>query len=174
MPLSFTRFYNSTASEVGVMGKGWRHSYEISLSIEKDSYIIHLSDGQDETYFIDDNENIISIFDDFNRLEKYEEGFKYKSKEDAIYTFNKEGRLETIKNKEDIGLNFYHDNEGKLKKVSNGLGSSFEFEYDHSSRLSLVKDHTGRKIKYSYTGKQLGSAYDRAVWDIHIIMKMNS
>ena len=71
VPLSFTRFYNSTASEVGAMGKGWRHSYEISLSIEKDSCIIHLSDGQDETYFIDDDENIISIFNDFNRLEKY-------------------------------------------------------------------------------------------------------
>ena len=162
VPLSFTRFYNSKADEVGVMGKGWRHSYEISLSIEKDSCIIHLSDGQDETYFIDDDENIISIFDDFNCLERYEEGFRYKSKEGAIYTFNKEGRLETIKNKEDIGLNFYYDNEGKLKKVSNGLGSSFEFEYDHSSRLSLVKDHTGRKIKYSYTGKQLGSAYDES------------
>ena len=89
VPLSFTRFYNSKADEIGVMGKGWRHSYEISLSIEKDSCIIHLSDGQDETYFIDDDENIIAIFNDFNCLEKYEEVFRYNSKDGAIYTFNK-------------------------------------------------------------------------------------
>lgn len=54
IPLSFTRFYNSKEERCGVFGKGWRHSYEISISREENGYIVHLADGQDEAYLLDD------------------------------------------------------------------------------------------------------------------------
>ena len=75
LPIGFIRSYNSSEKRTGVLGKGWRHSYEISISQEENGYILHLSDGQDEAYFVDEEERIHSVFDDFNRLKKTQTGF---------------------------------------------------------------------------------------------------
>ena len=46
IPLSFTRFYNSKEEKVGVFGKGWRHSYEISVEREKTDIYYTLQTGR--------------------------------------------------------------------------------------------------------------------------------
>ena len=159
IPLSFTRFYNSKEEKVGVFGKGWRHSYEISVEREKNGYILHLADGQDEAYLLDDEERIVSVFDDFNRLQKTKDGFEYKSGEGLLYTFNKEGRLLCIKRKDGVKVLLSYDTEGRLLSVSDKAGSSLNLSYDEHGKLREVKDHSGRKIEYGYESGQLTRVY---------------
>ena len=159
IPLSLTRSYNSKEEKVGVFGKGWRHSYEISISREENGYIVHLSDGQDEAYLLDDEGNIVSVFDDFDRLKKTRDGFEYKSIEGLSYLFNKEGKLLCIERKDKVKVVLSYDTEGRLLTVSDTLGSSLYFSYDDLGKLREVKDHTGRKIEYRYESGQLGTVY---------------
>ena len=159
IPLSFTRSYNSKEEKVGVFGKGWRHSYEISVSREENGYIVHLSDGQDEAYLLDDEGNIISVFDDFDRLQKTKDGFEYKSGEGLSYLFNKEGKLLCMERKDKVKVVLSYDTKGRLLSVSDILGSSLYFLYDDLGKLREVKDHTGRKIEYRYESGQLGTVY---------------
>ena len=159
IPLSLTRSYNSKEEKVGVFGKGWRHSYEISVSREENGYIVHLSDGQDEAYLLDDEGNIISVFDDFDRLQKTKDGFEYKSGEGLSYLFNKEGKLLCMERKDKVKVVLSYDTKGRLLSVSDALGSSLYFLYDDLGKLREVKDHTGRKIEYRYESGQLGTVY---------------
>ena len=159
IPLSFTRFYNSKEEKCGVFGKGWRHSYEISVEKEKNGYIVHLADGQDEAYLLDDEENIVSVFDDFNRLQKIKDGFEYKSGEGLLYTFNKEGRLLCIKRKDGVKVLLSYDTKGGLLSVSDKAGNSLNLSYDNLGKLREVKDHVGRKIEYGYESTQLTRVY---------------
>ena len=159
IPLSFTRFYNSKEEKWGVFGKGWRHSYEISVEREKNGYILHLADGQDEAYLLDDEENIVSVFDDFNRLQKTKDGFEYKSGEGLLYTFNKEGRLLCIKRKDGVKVLLSYDTKGRLLSVSDKAGNSLNLSYDNLGKLREVKDHVGRKIEYGYESTQLTRVY---------------
>ena len=159
IPLSFTRSYNSKEEKVGVFGKGWRHSYEISVSREENGYIVHLSDGQDEAYLLDDEGSIVSVFDDFDRLQKTKDGFEYKSGEGLSYLFNKEGSLLCMERKDKVKVVLSYDTEGRLLTVSDKAGNSLNFSYDDLGKLREVKDHTGRKIEYRYESGQLGTVY---------------
>mgnify|MGYP003081828698 CR=1 FL=1 len=159
IPLSFTRFYNSKEEKWGVFGKGWRHSYEISVEREKNGYILHLADGQDEAYLLDDEERIVSVFDDFNRLQKTKDGFEYKSGEGLLYTFNKEGRLLCIKRGDGVKVLLSYDTKGRLLSVSDKAGNSLNLSYDEQGKLREVKDHSGRKIEYGYESTQLTRVY---------------
>lgn len=159
IPLSFARFYNSKEEKTGVFGKGWRHSYEISISREENGYIVHLADGQDEAYLLDDKGRIVSVFDDFNRLKKTEDGYKYKSGEGLFYLFNKDGRLLCMERKDGVKVSLSYDNKGRLLTVSDVSGSSIDFSYNDFGKLREVKDHTGRKIEYRYESGQLGRVY---------------
>ena len=159
IPLSLTRSYNSKEEKVGVFGKGWRHSYEISVSREENGYIVHLSDGQDEAYLLDDEGNIISVFDDFDRLKKTEDGFEYKGIEGLSYLFNKEGRLLCMERKDKVKVVLSYDTKGRLLSVYDKAGNSLNLSYDDLGKLREVKDHTGRKIEYRYESGQLGTVY---------------
>ena len=159
IPLSFTRFYNSKEEKWGVFGKGWRHSYEISVEREKNGYILHLADGQDEAYLLDDEERIVSVFDDFNRLQKTKDGFEYKSETGPLYLFNKEGRLLCMERRDRVKVLLSYDTGGRLLSVSDKAGNSLNLSYDELGKLREVKDHTGRKMEYGYESGQLTRVY---------------
>ena len=158
-PIGFIRSYNSSEKRTGVLGKGWRHSYEISVSREENGYILHLSDGQDEAYFVDEEGRIHSVFDNFNRLEQTQTGFIYNAESGLIYLFDKDGKLLRIERKDGEAVYLSYDIKGRLVEVSGGDGSKIALYYNDFGKLSEIKDHTGRKVEYSYEGNQLGKVY---------------
>ena len=158
-PIGFIRSYNSSEKRTGVLGKGWRHSYEISVSREENGYILHLSDGQDEAYFVDEEGRIHSVFDDFNRLKQTQTGFMYNAESGLMYLFDKAGKLLRIERKDGEAVCLSYDSKGRLIEVSGESGSKISLYYNDFGKLSEIKDHTGRKVEYSYEGNQLGRVY---------------
>ena len=159
LPIGFIRSYNSSEKRTGVLGKGWRHSYEISISCEANGYILHLSDGQDEAYFVDEEGRIYSVFDDFNRLKQTQTGFIYNAESGLIYLFDKDGKLLRIERKDGEAVCLSYDSKGRLLEVSGESGSKIALYYNDFGKLSEIKDHTGRKVEYRYEGNQLGRVY---------------
>lgn len=158
-PIGFIRSYNSSEKRTGVLGKGWRHSYEISISREENGYILHLSDGQDEAYFVDEEGRIYSVFDDFNRLKQTQTGFIYNAERGLMYLFDKAGKLLRIERKDGEAVCLSYDSKDRLLEVSGESGSKISLYYNDFGKLREIKDHTGRKVEYSYEGNQLGRVY---------------
>ncbi len=158
-PIGFIRSYNSSEKRTGVLGKGWRHSYEISVSQEENGYILHLSDGQDEAYFVDEEGRIYSVFDDFNRLKQTQTGFIYNAERGLMYLFDKAGKLLRIERKDGEAVCLSYDSKDRLVEVSNESGSKISLYYNDFGKLREIKDHTGRKVEYSYERNQLGKVY---------------
>ena len=158
-PIGFIRSYNSSEKRTGVLGKGWRHSYEISISREENGYILHLSDGQDEAYFVDEEGRIYSVFDDFNRLKQTQTGFIYNAERGLMYLFDKAGKLLRIERKDGEAVCLSYDSKDRLLEVSGESGSKISLYYNDFGKLSEIKDHTGRKVEYRYEGNQLGKVY---------------
>ena len=158
-PIGFIRSYNSSEKRTGVLGKGWRHSYEISISREANGYILHLSDGHDEAYFVDEEGRIHSVFDDFNRLEQTQTGFIYNAESGLIYLFDKDGKLLRIERKDGEVVSLSYDSKDRLIEVYGESGSKISLYYNDFGKLREIEDHTGRKVEYRYEGNQLGKVY---------------
>ena len=158
-PIGFIRSYNSSEKRTGVLGKGWRHSYEISVSREENGYILHLSDGHDEAYFVDEEGRIHSVFDDFNRLEQTQTGFIYNAESGLIYLFDKDGKLLRIERKDGEVVSLSYDSKDRLIEVYGESGSKISLYYNDFGKLREIEDHTGRKVEYRYEGNQLGKVY---------------
>ena len=158
-PIGFIRSYNSSEKRTGVLGKGWRHSYEIAISREANGYILHLSDGQDEAYFVDEEGRIHSVFDDFNRLKQTQTGFIYNAESGLMYLFDKAGKLLRIERNDGEAVSLSYDSKDRLLEVSGESGSKISLYYNDFGKLREIKDHTGRKAEYSYEGNQLGRVY---------------
>lgn len=50
LPFAFTRTYNSAATTTGVLGPGWRHSFEWSVAENGDQVVLTRGDGQENVF----------------------------------------------------------------------------------------------------------------------------
>lgn len=154
MPLILQRSYNSLDDDKkrrrGVLGEGWNHNYEMSLSFpSREEVIITLEDGREEVYRKGVNHTYVSIHGNIPTLEKEEGGFVYKAKE-LIYTFNEEGELLRKENKEGGKVDCLRDSLGRLEALVNSSGEKITFQYNEKGKLLQIQDHTGRRVCYQY------------------------
>lgn len=151
VPLKFRRFYNRIDERSGVMGKGWRHNYEIRLIMEEDRYVLLKGDGQEETYLREENGEAAPLFGMPGRLRRTEDGYEYQTWNNQEYVFDQEGRLVQTREKNKKRLGFSYDSQRRLVRVSNCHGAWLDYQYDRNTGMLVqVRDHTGRKIALSY------------------------
>lgn len=150
MSLSFTRTYNSLDTRVGVLGEGWIHNHEISLTETRESVEVSLGDGQVQTFIKKGG-----IYDDISgtKLKKNFDNFEYITRTGDIYTFDLQG---LCIEKKDINNNVtsYDYINGMLSSISNTSGN-LNIEYDLDDRLLSVSDHTDRVIYFKYEERKL-------------------
>ena len=151
IPLSFSRFYNRIDTRSGVMGKGWRHNYEIELQEREDRYTVIWNDGREEVYLRKEDGTPEPLIPVPCRLECADNGFSYQTKDGIMYRFRRDGRLQSRKDPKGQGLRFAYDHKGRLSDVTNGKGSFLHYQYDtFTGMLAQVTDHTGRSVCLNY------------------------
>ncbi len=151
IPLKFCRFYNRIDERSGTLGKGWRHNYEIWLSMEEDRYVLLWGDGQEEVYLREKDGEAVPLFGMPCRLNRTKDGYEYLTSDNRKYVFDPKGRLVEIRNQNGKGLGFTYDSHGRLARVSNGHGAWLDYQYDRSTGMLLeVRDHRGRNVTLSY------------------------
>ena len=159
IPLIFTRYYNSKDDKEGGFTKGWRHSFETSIKLEKNICCICFPDGQEEYFFTEDERDFTPVFNKLCSLEKAEDIFTYKA-EGFCYIFDKEGLIRKIFNEAGESINFSYDDKKRLIKVSNSYDVYICLLYDNVSRIKSIEDHAGRKVEYGYEEGNLASVSD--------------
>ena len=144
VPLEFKRYYNSKDNTGGPLGIGWTHSFNIRLTEDVDLVSVRWGDGHHDYWDYDGlggyDPNIPGLYDS---LEKDGSNWVVKKKNLDEYTFDSNGLLKTIKDKN---------------------GNTFTLGYNGSSQLISVTDPTARAITFTYDpDNKLASATDFAV-----------
>lgn len=155
IPLSFHRYYNSKDSRISVLGKSFRHNYEIYWNVNDDGEVdIIMEDGQHKVFAVENGvyygKNTATDF-----LTSDKQHFYLKDVDDNTYIFDKDKKLIRIENRNNLGISLTYDEDKLLIKVVNDYGDCLNYEYDEKTNLlARVFDHTGRDVVITYSDEK--------------------
>ena len=158
MPLTFRMFYNACGSINGSLGKGWRHSFEKFIVIEKDT-ISFINEDASAQIFRNGDEGYQAVHGAVGSLEKIKDGYKYTNDEHEYYFFSNEGKLIREETIDGWCIDLSYDGD-KVKHVSCTDGIGISFAYDEDGHLVGLEDNTGRKVKFRYVDGNLTELTD--------------
>ena len=152
-PFVFRRFYNAINGREGVLGKDWNHNYEVHLEFTDGEAVLLREDGKEERFFWE-KDRYLSLFASEGVLEKAEEGYTYRTREQKVYRFDREGMCLETETLLGGRVTFTYETEApfRLVKAEKDTGEFFAFSYGADGMLERVEDHTGRCLSYQYQG----------------------
>ncbi len=152
--LSFTLSYNSLDTRIGVLGRGWTHTYNMVLLRPSDGTLLLIEGDGRRVYFRDDGAGTYRP-DPSTGDHSYIliEGGYYQliRKEGTVYYFDlTSGRLLEIidRNNNITSLGYTGD---KLTRVTDPYGRRVTFGYDEEGRLTEITDPLGRVTRLHYS-----------------------
>ena len=152
MPFEFKRYYNSkdTTGTGLPLGYGWTHSYNINLSINaSNSAVITYGDGHRETYTTNGASGYVSEPGVFNSLTAAGGTFTLTAKDQKTFTFNSQGLLTSIADKNSNTIAFTYDG-ASLSVITDTVGRSINFSNDANGLLVQITDPLGRTVQFTY------------------------
>jgi RHS repeat-associated protein len=156
LPFEFQRFYNSkdTSSSGKLLGFGWKHSYNISLSITaaNSAAVVAFGDGHRETYSTNGAGGYVSETGVYNSLAASPNGYTLTTKERQRYVFDAQGRLTSIADKNSNTLTLAY-NGASLAGITDTVGRSITFSNGANGCLAQITDPLGRTVRFAYDAK---------------------
>ena len=152
-PFVFRRFYNAINGREGVLGRDWNHNYEVHLEFTDGEAVLLREDGKEERFFWE-KDRYLSLFASEGTLEKAEDGYTYRTREQKVYRFDREGMCLETETLLGGRVTFTYETEApfRLVKAEKDTGEFFAFSYGADGMLERVEDHTGRCLSYQYQG----------------------
>jgi YD repeat-containing protein len=137
-PWRLRLYYNSAKmDEVGVLGPGWRHSYEIALRVGQpttDAITVVWGDGREDV-FVDDGSGWAGPASLLGRrITSITGGYRLRTKHGLTYDFNLAGLLIALRDRS---------------------GNETALAYDAFDRLDTITDASGRTLVFAYAGDRL-------------------
>ena len=151
----FTLAYNSMEGNSSVLGRGWTHSYTITLKPNNNSTYT-LKEGSSRTTFHqngstytprDASHPVLVINADGSATVTHKDG--------TVYTFSPSGAVASITDRNANMTSFTYDTSGKLSQIITPIGSTVTLTYNASNWLDTITDHTGNTHSFTYTGNTL-------------------
>lgn len=161
-PLDFERFYNSQPSYQSEMGPNWRHTYNIELRIGSASLVTLIRPNGKAWDYQYINGAWASAFNQNNHLEQTGSGWQLRTSDDEIESYDSNGRLISIADKNGLKKYLQYDGSFRLSKVSDLSGREISFGYDARNRITSVSFPDGNSYLYSY-GSHNSSNYNRLI-----------
>ena len=152
-PFVFRRFYNAINGREGVLGRDWNHNYEVHLEFTDGEAVLLREDGKEERFFWE-KDRYLSLFASEGVLEKAEDGYTYRTREQKVYRFDREGMCLETETLLGGRVTFTYETEApfRLVKAEKDTGEFFAFSYGADGMLERVEDHVGRCLSYQYQG----------------------
>lgn len=174
-PMEFRIFYNIQSEDIGILGRGWIHSYEIRLVFDGDRVSMVRDDGSYLGFLKGDGEVYYPLFGTFGNLVKTENGYQVTDQDKFTYFFDEKGRWTDRKDPFGNYLVLSYGENFELVSVRDEHDNSYQFQYDAEGKLKTVSDHTGRRICFRYEenrivevkdpeGRSSGYSYDQNGW----------
>jgi RHS repeat-associated protein len=168
VPFAWSRSYTSSDANIGGLGRGWTHSYAVSVIDEGaargrlaagDEVIVRGGDGQQVVYTRQADGSLVPAGGALSILSALPNGYQLLRHDQADYRFNDLGRLLSVKDRNGYGLTFEYDALGQLKRITDSVGREITVQH-LGGRLTRVTLPGGRYAEYGYTNGLLTSARD--------------
>lgn len=147
--LSYTRYYTSTQTSYGRLGKGWSDNYDYHLYDRGEVVIISLPAGG-QTHFLKDGTDYTPIEGSAWQLETEGVGYLLTMHDQSRYHFDEDGNMAQAEIPVGNMLDFSYNEAGQLATASNASGA-LEFYYRGDGRIETIEDSAGRQVQFSYT-----------------------
>jgi RHS repeat-associated protein len=159
VPFVLNRSYNSGDSLIGELGRGWTHSYAVSLTAQwNGDQLLRGEDGQQLVFTRLANGSYAPPPGGQSVLTAIEGGHELTRKDQVIYGFDSQGRVTRIRDRNDEGLTLNYDASG-LASITDGAGRQINFSHS-GGRLTEIELPDGRSVSYGYTNGLLTSFTD--------------
>lgn len=149
--LTFTRYYNSdSVGRAGVMGAGWRHSYEATLSMASNTVEIVQADGRHLKFARTGSSDIYRAHRGGDGwVQAVESGYLWHLPSGRRLQFDEQGALSTITDGSS-SISLIYDEAHKLERVVDAHGRQLRFSYYANGRLSQASAPAGASWRYLY------------------------
>ena len=155
--LAFRRFYNSQSTYNGPLGYGWTHNYNLFIEDQGERVIVWDADGK-ALYFNKQGGGSFTaeplVYDTLIQEGGGTGDYVLTRTDNTFYRFNPEGRLLSIKDRNDNQLTLTYSGT-LLTAVSNTFGRAITFTPYPDNRIETVSDPKGNTYTFTYTGENL-------------------
>jgi RHS repeat-associated protein len=162
-PFAFTRTYNSNDPTVGALGKGWTHSWAASLTVAGSGDVtVRTEDGAELAFTPDGVGGFVRPPAVTSTLASVSGGYELIRADQARYRFDTAGRLLSVKDRSDQGVDLAYDGSNRLATATDAAERVFTFTYNAAGRISTLATPAadGRSVSYGYSGELLTSVTD--------------
>jgi RHS repeat-associated protein len=161
----FARHYNSLDYYSGSLGVGWTHSYNILLSVNPQTGVVTIKNGDGSTAsFTPSGATYLSAAGVYDQLrQNSDNSFTVIRKNQVQLNFSSAGQLLTIIDRNGNTQAMAYDPFGNLTSIADTTGRVFQFIYDSNNHLVALTDPSGRKVQYSYDGSSNLTTYQDAL-----------
>ena len=166
--ISFTRHYNLSDFNGGsIIGKGWLHSYAMSVASSQTDASVFRADGKLYSYSLVNSlwttdTDITDVLTELKDSGGIRIGWTYKiDATGEVETYDANGKLVSIKNRADHIQTLDYSvpttsaniasNSGLLIRVTDHLGHALHFTYDTYNRISTMTNPAGGVYTYAYS-----------------------
>jgi RHS repeat-associated protein len=160
VPFKWTRSYTSSDTTVGRLGLGWTDSLAASLAIQQNGdVIVHSEDGQQVYYTKQPDGSFVGAAGALATLSLVGSNYQLVRNDQITYTFDSQGRLTALKDRNNQGLTLTYNGSNQLSTVTDAAGRQATLTYT-GSLLTQLALADGRHVNYGYTGNLLTSVTD--------------
>src|ERR671924_77609 len=160
VPFTWTRSYTSSDQTVGRLGRGWSDSLSASLAIQQNGdVLVHSEDGQQVYFTKQPDGSFVGAAGALATLSLVGSNYQLVRNDQVTYTFDGQGRLTALKDRNNQGLTLTYNGSNQLTTVTDAAGRQVTFTYTGSVLTQLALPG-GRTVSYGYTGNLLTSVTD--------------
>jgi len=155
---NFEIHYNNNLKLDRGMGKGWSHTYMLTLRENTSSGTVTISGetGSSWVYRSRGDGTYESAPYDKSMVRKQGAGFISVLRDGTRYTYNTSGRLESIADLANNTLTMSYAEDGLLQKVADGHGRELLFAYE-ANHIKTVTDPNGSQYGFVYENYNLSA-----------------
>jgi RHS repeat-associated protein len=158
---SFVRSYSSDDPTQGRLGIGWTDNFAASLTVQGSGDVLVHGDAGELLLFARQSDGTFAPPPgSLSTLATVGSDYELKTADLLRYRFTSQGRLSSIKDRNDKGLTLAYDGSNNLTTVTDSAGRTTTLTYN-GSLLSQLAGPSGT-VTYAYTNNRLTSVTDVA------------
>ena len=152
----FNLSYNSLDGYNGPLGIGWTHTYNINLSENNDdSYTLMEGDGTREVLYPNGSSYAPKTSSYPILTKNTDSTYTLTHKDGTIYTFNSNGKITAITDRNSNALTFNYDTNNNLTNITDPSGRVISLNYDSDNRINTITDPNNNTHTFTYTNDTL-------------------
>ena len=158
---AWSRSYTSADATVGRLGPGWTDSYSASLAVQPNGDVrLHGEDGQRFLYVKQPDGSFAGAPGSLSTLLSVAGGYELLRTDQVRYRFDAQGRLLSIKDRNQQGVTLGYDAQNRLVSVTDAANRQATISYNAADLVSQVQTSDGRSVGYGYAGGRLTAVTD--------------